>query len=131
MAIKKTYIVYAVIILVAVSGIALREYMQKRHVAQLNERIEQLTETANTQSAKIDEMTARLRAAQAELDSANRYGENLETILGQSEGVRHEIMEKVSANGDSRDWYQSPVPAELCTILHERLCDRPCGGDED
>lgn len=131
MTFKKEYIIYAVIILVCVLGIIGRVYVQKRTVARLNERIEQLTEIANIQKAQIDEMTARLRAKEAEIDSLNQYTKSVETILDHNEDLDHEIIETVGANEESWDWYHSPVPDDICHILHERLCDRPCGGDKD
>lgn len=131
MTFKKEYIIYAVIILICVLGVIGRVYVQKRTVAQLNERIEQLTEISNIQKAQIDEMTARLRAKQAEINSVNQYTKRVETILDHNKDLNHEIIENVGANEESRNWYQSPVPDDICNILHERLCDRPCGGDKD
>lgn len=131
MTFRKEYIVYIVIILVCVLGVIGRVYVQKRYVAQLNERIEQLTETTNIQKAQIDEMTARLRAKQAEIDSVNQYTKSVETILDHNEDLNHEIIETISTDEASMDWYHSPVPDDICNILHERLCDRPCGGYKD
>lgn len=131
MTVKREYIIYAVIIIVTVVGFWIRECVRNRQITQLNERIEQLTETINIQSTQIDEMTARLRAKQAEIDSLNQYTKSVETILDHNKDLNHEIIENVGANEESRDWYQSPVPDDICNILHERLCDRPCGGDKD
>lgn len=131
MTFKKEYIVYAVIILVCVLGIVGRVYVQKRYVAQLNERIDTLTETNNIQKAQIDEITAQLRAKQAEIDSVNQYTKSVETILDHNEDLNHEIIETISTDEASMDWYHSPVPDDICNILHERLCDRPCGGYKD
>lgn len=128
---KVKYIIFAIIILVCILGIIGRMYVQKRTVAWLNEHIEQLTEIANIQKAQIDEMTARLRAKQAEIDSVNQYTKRAETILNHHKDLNHEIIETVGTNEESRDWYQSPVPDDICHILHERLCDRPCGGDKN
>lgn len=131
MTFKKEYIVYAVIILVCVLGIVGRVYVQKRYVAQLNERIDTLTETNNIQKAQIDEKTAQLRAKQAEIDSVNQYTKSVETILDHNKDLNHEIIETIGKDEASMDWYHSPVPNDICHILHERLCDRPCGGDKD
>ena len=131
MTFKKKYIIYAAIILVCVLGIVGRVYVQKRTVAQLNEHIEQLTEIANIQKAQIDEMTARLRAKQAEIDSVNQYTKSVETIFEHNKDLNHEIIETVGKDEANMDWYHSPVPDDICNILHERLCDRPCGSDKD
>ncbi len=128
MTFKKEYIVYAVIILVCILGVMGRVYVQKKTVAQLNARIEKLTETINVQKAQIDEMTARLLAAQAEIDSMNQYNKNLETILHDSKDLNHEIIETVGTNEECRDWYHSPVPDDICNILHERLCNDKSNG---
>ena len=127
MTVKREYIIYAVIIIVAVVGFGIRECVRNRQITQLNERIEQLTETINIQSTQIDEMTARLRAKQAELESANKYCENVEKIVHKSEELNHDIIKTVTLDEKSLDWYQSPVPDDICAILHEQLCDRPCG----
>lgn len=131
MIIEKKYILYAVIIPVCLAVVIGRVYVHKRYVAQLNERIEQLTETANIQKMQIEEMTARLRAKQAEIDSVSQYAKSVETILDNNKDLNHEIIESVEANEENRYWYHSPVPDDICAILHERLCDRPCGGDKD
>ncbi len=127
MNIKTEYIIYAVIIIVVLAGFGIRECVRNRQITQLNERIEQLTETINIQNTQIDEMTARLRAKQAELESANRYCENVENIVHKSEELNHDIIKTVTLDEKSLDWYQSPVPDDICAILHEQLCDRPCG----
>ncbi len=127
MNIKTKYIIYAVIIIVVVAGFGIRECVRNRQITQLNERIEQLTETINIQNTQIDEMTARLRAKQAELESANRYCENVENIVHKSEELNHDIIKTVTLDEKSLDWYQSPVPDDICAVLHEQLCDRPCG----
>lgn len=127
MNIKTEYIIYAVIIIVVLAGFGIRECVRNRQITQLNERIEQLTETINIQNTQIDEMTARLRAKQAELESANRYCENVENIVHKSEELNHDIIKTVTMDEKSLDWYQSPVPDDICAVLHEQLCDRPCG----
>lgn len=127
MTVKREYIIYAVIIIVVLAGFGIRECVRNRQITQLNEHIEQLTETINIQSTQIDEMTARLRAKQAELESANRYCENVENIVHKSEELNHDIIKTVTLDEKSLDWYQSPVPDDICAILHEQLCDRPCG----
>jgi uncharacterized membrane protein YcjF (UPF0283 family) len=129
--IKTEYILYAVIIIVAVVGVVGREWVRNRKINDLNEQIELLTETANIQKSQIDEMTARLKAEKAERESVETYCTNVEAIMHKSEGLNHEIIETVIKDEESRDWYNSPVPDELCELLHERLCDRPCGSYKD
>ena len=125
------YILFAVIIIVAVVGVVGREWIRNRKFDNLNEQIEQLTKTANIQKAQIEEMTARLKAEKAERESVESYCTNIEAIMHKNEKVNHDIIETVIENEESRDWYNSPVPDELCDILHERLCDRPCGSHQD
>ena len=97
----------------------------------MNEQIEQLTKTTNIQRAQIDEMTARIHAEQAERKSVEQYCTNVEAIMHESEDLNHEIIDTVSNDEKVRDWYNSPVPDDICAILHDRLCDRTCGGDKD
>lgn len=129
--IKAEYILFAVIIIVAIVGVLCREWVRNRKIDNLNEQIETLTETANIQKAQIDEMSARLKAEKADRESVESYCTNVESIMHKSEDLNHEIIETVIENEESRDWYNSPVPDELCNILHERLCDRPCGRNKD
>lgn len=128
---KVKYIICAVIGVVALIAIVCRECVQYRRIARLNAQIEELTETTNIQKSQIDEMTARLMSARAELESTNKYTESVETILHESEELSHGIIETVCTDEESRDWYHNPVPDDICNILHEQLCNRACGCDKD
>ena len=128
---KTEYIIGAVVIVAFLAACFVREYGHTKQVERMQERIETLAETANIQKAQIDEMTARLKSEKAERESVESYCTNIEAIMHKSEEVNHDIVETIIENDESRDWYNSPVPDELCDILHERLCDRPCGHYKD
>ena len=122
MLVKKEYLLFAVIILVAVLGIVGRVCVQKMHVARLNAQIEQLTETTKIQNAQIDEITARLRAAQADQKSTNAYGERVEAILQERSEVKDAVQDAVARDAEYKAWTDCAVPDGVCELLRERLC---------
>lgn len=122
MLVKKEYLLFAVIILVAVLGIVGRVCVQKMHVARLNAQIEQLTETTKIQNAQIDEITARLRAAQADQKSTNAYGERVEAILQERSEVKDAVQDAVARDAEYKAWADCAVPDGVCELLRERLC---------
>ena len=127
--IKTEYILYGVIIIIAIAGIVGREWIRNRKIDGLNAQIEQLTETSNIQKAKLDEMTGRLRAAQTALESTNQYCEHIEGILNEKEALNHAVADAICGDETGSEWYGQPVPDSILDVLYERLCDTEYHGD--
>lgn len=121
--IKTEYILFGVIIIVAIVGIVGREWIRNHKIDNLNAQIEQLTELNNIQKTQIDEVTARLRAAQKALESTNQYCEHIESILNEKEALNHAVADAICGDETGAEWYGQPVPDSILDVLHERLCD--------
>ena len=119
---KTEYIIGAVVIAAFLVACFVREYGHRVQVERLNERIETLSETANIQKAQIDEMTARLKAKDAELLAVSRLCSAIEKTdaeIIQSKEAVHEIIQTDEA---SAAWADEPVPDSILDALHIILC---------
>lgn len=77
--------------------------------------------------AEIVSMQYALDAKNASIDALSSHVRRLREASAQSAETHQIIADKAQNNAEISDYLAMPVPGELCSILHERLCNKPCG----
>ena len=98
------------------------------YINKLNNEIADLNVTVSEQESQIDQLHCNIQSLEKNLESVyatmsitNEYIDSLKQIYDNETTTKQEIYDEIITNEESKDWYNTPIPDGILSIMSDDI----------